>query len=246
MRWEQALRPSGGCCATASSAGEGSLGGTGSSGFRVGQVSASSFRSRGAWMDAAGDGRRPASSVESRTSRRRARFGDRGSSVPAGARRSSSSRSACRSSLSTVGADPARRALVRRARAAGRLPPDRGGESRAPAPGRRHGGALRRAEPPRALSRAGVARTRSVSLAVVAAPRRGYVIASSASRHWQTFLLWRHRQPFGVLDPLSGKDVGFFVFSLPSQLLASRLLLWLIAVAAASAGSSISSDARSR
>src|SRR3954468_316673 len=43
----------------------------GSSGFRVGTVSASSFRSRGAWMDAAGAGRRPASSVGSRTSRRR-------------------------------------------------------------------------------------------------------------------------------------------------------------------------------
>ena len=87
-----------------------------------------------------------------------------------------------------------------------------------------------------ALSRAGVARTRSVSLAVVAASLVvGTSIASSASRHWQTFLLWRHRQPFGVLDPTSGKDVGFFVFSLPSELLASRLLLLLIAVAVASA-----------
>jgi len=83
-----------------------------------------------------------------------------------------------------------------------------------------------------ALSRAGVARTRSITLAVVAVSLVvATSIGSSAAGHWQTFLLWRHRQPFGVLDPTSGKDVGFFVFSLPFQLLASRLLLWLVAVA---------------
>ena len=87
-----------------------------------------------------------------------------------------------------------------------------------------------------ALSRAGVARTRAGTLAVVAASLVvATSMASSAAGHWQTFLLWRHRQPFGVLDPMSGKDVGFFVFSLPFQLLASRLLLWLTAVAIASA-----------
>jgi uncharacterized membrane protein (UPF0182 family) len=63
----------------------------------------------------------------------------------------------------------------------------------------------------------------------------GTSIAASAAGHWQTFLLWRHRQPFGVVDPMSGKDVGFFVFSLPFQLEASRLLLVLVAVAVVSA-----------
>src|SRR3954471_4901885 len=87
-----------------------------------------------------------------------------------------------------------------------------------------------------ALSRAGVARTRSVTLAAVAASLVGGTsIASSAARHWQTFLLWRHRQPFGVVDPMSGKDVGFFVFSLPFQLVVAKLLLWLIAVTVVSA-----------
>src|SRR4051812_2013795 len=86
-----------------------------------------------------------------------------------------------------------------------------------------------------ALSRAGVARTRWVTLAVVAASLVGGTsIASSAARHWQTFLLWRHRQPFGVVDPMSGKDVGFYVFSLPFQLVVAKLLLGLIAVALAS------------
>ena len=32
---------------------------------------------------------------------------------------------------------------------------------------------------------------------------------------WQHLLLWAHRTEFGVTDPLFGRDVGFFVFSLP-------------------------------
>ena len=86
-----------------------------------------------------------------------------------------------------------------------------------------------------AVSRTNIARTRAVILAVVAASLvTATFFASSAARHWQTFLLWRHRQPFGVADPIFGKDVGFFIFSLPFQLVVSGLLLWLIAVAAAS------------
>jgi uncharacterized membrane protein (UPF0182 family) len=60
----------------------------------------------------------------------------------------------------------------------------------------------------------------------------GTLFASSAVNHWQTFLLWRHRQPFGVVDPIHGKDVGFFVFTLPFELMVSGLLLWLVAIAA--------------
>jgi excisionase family DNA binding protein len=87
-----------------------------------------------------------------------------------------------------------------------------------------------------AVSIAAVARRRSVTLALVAASLVvGSSIASSATGHWQTLLLWRHRQSFGVLDPMSGKDVGFFVFSLPFQLLLSGLVLWLLAVMAGSA-----------
>jgi uncharacterized membrane protein (UPF0182 family) len=83
-----------------------------------------------------------------------------------------------------------------------------------------------------ALSRARVARTRATSAAVVAASLLGATaVASSAARHWQTFLLWRHRQPFGVTDPTSGKDVGYFVFSLPFELQAARVLLALVAAA---------------
>ena len=53
----------------------------------------------------------------------------------------------------------------------------------------------------------------------------GTLFASSVARHWQTYVLWRHRQSFGVVDPVHGKDVGFFVFTLPFELLVSGLLL---------------------
>ncbi len=59
------------------------------------------------------------------------------------------------------------------------------------------------------------------------------LFASAAQEHWQTYLLWRHRQPFGVVDPIHGKDVGFFVFTLPFEHLVSGLLLWLVTVTTA-------------
>ena len=60
----------------------------------------------------------------------------------------------------------------------------------------------------------------------------GTLFASATKGDWQIFLLWRHRQRFGVADPIHGKDIGYFVFSLPFELLASGILLVLIAVAA--------------
>ena len=41
------------------------------------------------------------------------------------------------------------------------------------------------------------------------------IAGGSASGQWRSFLLWRHRQSFGVEDPYFDRDVGFFVFSLP-------------------------------
>ena len=76
-------------------------------------------------------------------------------------------------------------------------------------------------------------RRRSGVLALVAAALVvASLFASSAAAHWQTYLLWRHRQTFGVVDPVHGKDVGFFVFTLPFEVLVSGLLLWLVAVTA--------------
>ncbi len=78
-----------------------------------------------------------------------------------------------------------------------------------------------------------LARRRSGVLALVAASLVvASIFASSAAVHWQTYVLWRHRQTFGVVDPVHGRDLGFFVFTLPFEVVVSGVLLWLVAVAA--------------
>ncbi len=41
------------------------------------------------------------------------------------------------------------------------------------------------------------------------------VMGLSSVGQWQSFLLYLHATPFGVADPVFGKDVSFFVFNLP-------------------------------
>jgi uncharacterized membrane protein (UPF0182 family) len=77
-----------------------------------------------------------------------------------------------------------------------------------------------------ALAKSRVGRVVLIAVSLVCANLFG----SAAAVHWQTFLLWLYGQPFGVVDPTHGKDVGFFVFSLPFERMVSGLLLWLIAL----------------
>ena len=55
------------------------------------------------------------------------------------------------------------------------------------------------------------------------------LIAVSASDDWQMWLRYRHAQPFGVVDPLFGRDVGFYVFRLP---LWEAVVAWALTVGA--------------
>jgi len=41
------------------------------------------------------------------------------------------------------------------------------------------------------------------------------IVGAAYSGKWETVLLFLHRTPFGYSDPLFGKDVSFFVFTLP-------------------------------
>lgn len=43
----------------------------------------------------------------------------------------------------------------------------------------------------------------------------GIFAGMSASGQWRTYLMWAHREPFGTKDPQFGKDIGFYVFTLP-------------------------------
>jgi uncharacterized protein len=85
-----------------------------------------------------------------------------------------------------------------------------------------------------AVRRAGFMRSRPELVGLVAASvATGTLFAAFTDPRWQTVALWRHRQSFGVLDPVFHKDIGFFVFTLPFELLVAQLLMWLVAVTAA-------------
>jgi uncharacterized protein len=58
------------------------------------------------------------------------------------------------------------------------------------------------------------------------------VVALFASSQWETWLFFRNAVPFGVKDPILGRDVAFYVFTLPFLRLVQRLLLATIVVAA--------------
>ena len=45
----------------------------------------------------------------------------------------------------------------------------------------------------------------------------GLIMGSSASRHWQTWLLWRNGTTFGIKDQQFHRDVSYFAFTYPMQ-----------------------------
>ncbi|HEY7936423.1 MAG TPA: UPF0182 family protein [Candidatus Limnocylindrales bacterium] len=61
-------------------------------------------------------------------------------------------------------------------------------------------------------------------------------VAGSAASHWETILLWRNQVPYGVNDPIFGRDISFYLFQLPFvrwlQSGANGLLLAALAVSA--------------
>ena len=67
------------------------------------------------------------------------------------------------------------------------------------------------------------------ALAAVAAA----LIATVAATQWESWLLFRHAAPFGVNDPVMGRDIGFYVFKLPLLQLVQGLLMTAVVVAAA-------------
>jgi excisionase family DNA binding protein len=87
-----------------------------------------------------------------------------------------------------------------------------------------------------AVSRSRILWTRGTAATVAAVSLvAGSYFASAGSSHWQAFVLWQHRQSFGVEEPLHGKDVGFFVFTLPFERVVVDYLFLVVAAATASA-----------
>jgi uncharacterized protein len=59
----------------------------------------------------------------------------------------------------------------------------------------------------------------------------GLLAGGAAAGQWRTYLLWRHRVPFGVKDPQFHLDAGFFVFTLPWLKFISSFLMTIVIVA---------------
>jgi uncharacterized membrane protein (UPF0182 family) len=57
------------------------------------------------------------------------------------------------------------------------------------------------------------------------------VTGVAASTHWPMFQQFVHARPFGVADPIFGRDIGFFVFALPVySFLEAWLFSWLLTI----------------
>jgi len=55
-----------------------------------------------------------------------------------------------------------------------------------------------------------------------------FVIASKGSKEWDMVLRYLYQQPFGTTDPIFGKDIGFYVFSLPLYLFVRTGLMVIV------------------
>src|ERR1700730_13930411 len=54
--------------------------------------------------------------------------------------------------------------------------------------------------------------------------------------NWGVFLRYLYQAPFGASDPLFGRDIGFYLFSLPAYLAIKNWLLWTLFLSALLAG----------
>jgi uncharacterized membrane protein (UPF0182 family) len=59
-----------------------------------------------------------------------------------------------------------------------------------------------------------------------------FIIASKGSEQWNMVLSYFNQHPFGSTDPVFGKDIGFYVFSLPFYLYVREQLLIILLFAA--------------
>jgi uncharacterized membrane protein (UPF0182 family) len=59
-----------------------------------------------------------------------------------------------------------------------------------------------------------------------------FIIASKGSVQWNMVLSYLEQQPFGKTDPIFGRDIGFYVFSLPFYLFVREQLLIILLFAA--------------
>lgn len=65
----------------------------------------------------------------------------------------------------------------------------------------------------------------------------GLVLGLVEAANWEMFLQWRYAAPFGRVDPVLGRDLGFYVFSLPMYAAVRNVALVLVVLAVLSSAS---------
>jgi len=65
----------------------------------------------------------------------------------------------------------------------------------------------------------------------------GLFIAMGETGRWDLILRFIYQAPYGRNDPLFGKDIGFYLFSLPVYVAVKNWLLWILLLATLMAGS---------
>jgi len=71
---------------------------------------------------------------------------------------------------------------------------------------------------------------RSRPIALLVALAAALLLGAPIGAKWQTFLLAANAVPFGVEDPQFGRDVGFFVFTLPALRVIADRLPWILGI----------------
>lgn len=56
------------------------------------------------------------------------------------------------------------------------------------------------------------------------------IMGTSASSHWSQFLQFFHSTTFGIKEPIFGKDVGFYIFKLPTYQFITGWYLFMVAL----------------
>ena len=74
------------------------------------------------------------------------------------------------------------------------------------------------------------------TIALGAATILAVLVGLFASNRWETWLAWRNAVEFGQVDPILGRDVSYYVFSLPFLQLVRGLAQTLVILAALAAG----------
>lgn len=57
-----------------------------------------------------------------------------------------------------------------------------------------------------------------------------FIVSLKSSQHWDLILRYLYQEPFGTVDPIFNKDIGFYMFSLPFHILIRNGLLFLTVV----------------